>query len=774
MNAGAATRSDATRRYLWSLLNTLRTDGNSRTPTDVALVLDAARWYAERTGRALPETLGLAADQNFGLPAGVSAMQRAWLEAATEQEIRQYLPLLARQFAVSVRTGENLSSPSITDVAVTAALARIGRGSGPLTFLDLAVGAGTTLLSAADAAADLGYSPRALAQDVNSEVTLFAAATMFLGGVDSQVHTGDSLLVDPYADVSVDIAVSQPPFGVHWGRKEDGVRHLHRSAGWYRWGLPQKSDASWLFASRLIEKLRGPEDGGGRAVMFMAPGSLKGHGADNDIRKAVLEDDLVEAIIALPGRLSPLTDILLYALVFATRKPTNLQGKIQVVNLRPYFETSRDRQTAPRALTPEAFDVLAAALHSVRPQVASRTVPVEYFIRRRVHVRSQRDAQSPQRVLEGQPPEWDVYVPGTRETEASLAGRYGPIKVSWNTAGELHCPLEIDSLFDGTLQKVSRWSDQEHWPTTRLSALLVEPPSRLDAGESSDGMALLLPTSARSDASTGRGVTASEGGRVLQLQMSADLVSLDFLAGWFNSALGRDCRRRAHDLASSGVVNAAVRTDQSSLMRYLDELVVPVPPMAVQDGVAAADGRLAAVSQIVDGSRRTLWNAPIHASQVVRRFDPLFDESFEAWAGELPFPVASALWMLESKRFNVHAAHKQMFLVWEAYAAFTGTVLLSALSQDPVLREAEVPQLRKALSKAHLSMERATLGSWSVVVQRLSSCFRTMLQSEDADERARVLQIFGSPSHDTLTRLLDTSVVQLVSDANAGVGQVCR
>ena len=327
MNTGAATPSEATRRYLWSLLDALRTAGDSRTPPDVALALDAAKWYAERTGRVLPETLSIAIDQDIGLPAEVSATQCAWLEAATEQEIRRYLPTLAREFAVSVRTGENLSSPSITGVAITAALARIGRGTGPLTFLDLAVGAGTTLLSAAQAAADLGYSPIVLAQDLNSEVMLFATATMFLGGVDSQVHLGDSLLVDPYADVQVDIAVSQPPFGVGWGRQEDEVRYLHRSADWYRWGLPQKSDATWLFASRLIEKLRSPEDGGGRAVMFMAPGSLKGHGADNDIRRAVLEDDLVEAIIALPGRLSPLTDILLYALVFANQEAGEPPGK---------------------------------------------------------------------------------------------------------------------------------------------------------------------------------------------------------------------------------------------------------------------------------------------------------------------------------------------------------------------------------------------------------------------------------------------------------------
>ena len=110
------------------------------------------------------------------------------------------MPTLAREFALSVQTGKNLASPSITDVAVTAALARtIAKGTGPLTFLDLAVGTGTTLVSAAQAEKALGYLPRALAQDLNFEVAVFAAAVMFLGGIESQVHKGDSLVVDPFA-----------------------------------------------------------------------------------------------------------------------------------------------------------------------------------------------------------------------------------------------------------------------------------------------------------------------------------------------------------------------------------------------------------------------------------------------------------------------------------------------------------------------------------------------------------------------------------------------
>jgi type I restriction-modification system DNA methylase subunit len=78
---------------------------------------------------------------------------------------------------------------------------------------------------------------------LNFEVAVFASAVMFLGGIESHVHMGDSLVVDPFADTTVDVAVSQPPFGLNWTGDESEVRNRHNSAGWYPWGLPQKSES---------------------------------------------------------------------------------------------------------------------------------------------------------------------------------------------------------------------------------------------------------------------------------------------------------------------------------------------------------------------------------------------------------------------------------------------------------------------------------------------------------------------------------------------------
>ena len=91
-------------------------------------------------------------------------------------------------------------------------------------------------------------------------------------------------------------------------------------------------------------------------------------------------------------------------------------------------------------------------------------------------------------------------------------------------------------------------------------------------------------------------------------------------------------------------------------------------------------------------------------------------------------------------------------------------MLLSALFQDPALREDETPKLRQALAAAGLTMSRATLGAWGVIIQRLTSRFRDRLVNGTDDERNALLEVFGSSSRATLESLLDARAVQLISD----------
>jgi hypothetical protein len=174
---------------------------------------------------------------------------------------------------------------------------------------------------------------------------------------------------------------------------------------------------------------------------------------------------------------------------------------------------------------------------------------------------------------------------------------------------------------------------------------------------------------------------------------------------------------------------------------------------------------MAAAAGLVAAARREAWSEPENIGEVSRRLDPLFDRSLSSWVGDLPYPVGSALWAFETKRQNPDAAHRQAFLVWEAYAAFFAVVLMSALAQDPILREAELPRLRQALADVGLDMTRATFGTWSLTVQRLASRFRGRLRDGEADDRAALLQTFGGASEGAITRILDAKIVDLITDS---------
>lgn len=749
-------------RLAWELSDECRdfTPGDERVLS--ALAHDAAEYWAERSGQGLPDSLKADDGTPRGVPRRVIERQRRGLDDMSDDAIGRYLPALA--YAMNApRQGDFLSSPSINRVGVIAATAHLPSGRSTLTVLDPAAGIGTTLLQGAEALGAAGLRVHALGQEINQATARIAAASLFLGRVDAHIQVGDSLTMDGFAGATVDIAISQPPFGLSWKGVEAEVRAKHHDDGWYPWGLPSRSDSAWLFTSRVLEKLRAPADGGGRAVVFCAPGALLGQ-ANDAVRTKLLEADLLEVVVALPSGLSPSTGIPLYALVFANTRSPSRKGKVQVIDLRPYFQAATRRHSSQRALSEDAFDVLRDALATIRPGIASRTVPTEHFLRRKLKVTRKPTSSAS---LPAREWTWDVEIPASADRDQAMQDRYGDRSgLAWQEGESTQSRIEVDTLFDRTARDIDKWVSSLGWSISRLSAVLAASPQLAgtnDPGLEAQTVYLPMLTGTATVAQPPEGVS----GRVLALSIEPASVGPAFVADWLNSPLGVVARRRAMDVARTGSFISAVRTEPRTLARFVDEIKLPLPPQPVEEDLVAAGARLDAVDRMVERARRDLWKAPAESRRVTGVFEPLFDTSLTRWCEELPYPIASALWTLESEKFNTHAAHRQVFLVWEAYAAFTGTVLLSALGQDPVLRAAESGPLSAAFSTAHLTMERATLGTWSVVIQRLSSCFRGLLDSEDPDDRSRVAQMFGGASPEALARVISPSVVRLLIDANA-------
>jgi type I restriction enzyme M protein len=734
----------------------------------LSLALDAALWRSDRFGTALPGRL--LHEMSMGLPdLGEDArrLQRDWLDnVQSDEDLTEYIPALAYRFGDRGQMFEWLSSDSMREVAEVAALAGRRPGEGPLRIFDPAAGSGSMLFNLAKAASRLGYVPRAFGAELNPAVATLASAMFCVAGKDVEIEVANSLVEDPFPDIQVELAISQPPFGLDWDGEAQLVEERHRS-GWYPFGLPPRSDSSWLFASRLIEKLVPGDAGGGRAVTFVALGALRSP-SSSGIREQVLEQDLVEAVIALPAGLTQ-ASVPVFALVFNNRKSGRRQERIQLVDLRGSSESSRLRE-APRRLRPVALDALRQALQSTRDGIITRTVPREHFLRARHTIRSTAQTDPSEN---GQRPTWYLDLPRDIQIDAELAARYGPVKVEASDPGQTRCDFDIEVVFDIGARSLRGWLTQTGWPATRLSALLLEPPEALSGSTTTDldlTDRVLLPTSESHPATVGAPAATAEDDRVrrrLALRLDVTKLLPDFAVGWLNSSIGLEVRARALAAASSGLVIHAMRTEPRTLLRFCDELTVPLPPLSVQREFAVAEARMSAAVGLVAAARREAWSEPSKIGDVTRRFDPLFDRSLTSWIADLPYPVGSALWAFETKRRNPDAAHRQAFLVWEAYAAFFAAVLMSALAQDPVLKEDELPRLRQALAQAGLDMTRATFGSWSLIVQRLSNRFRARMRDGNADDRAAVLETFGGVSPGTLERILDAKIVDLITDANS-------
>jgi type I restriction enzyme M protein len=141
--------------------------------------------------------------------------------------------------------------------------------------------------------------------------------------------------------------LSNPPFGVEWKKVEKTVRAEaeHKGfAGRFGPGLPRVSDGSLLFLMHLLAKMRPAKDGGSRFGIVLNGSPLFTGGAgsgESEIRRYVLENDLVEAIIALPTDMFYNTGIATYVWILTNRKPGHRKGRVQLIDASSFWQKMR-------------------------------------------------------------------------------------------------------------------------------------------------------------------------------------------------------------------------------------------------------------------------------------------------------------------------------------------------------------------------------------------------------------------------------------------------
>ncbi|MPV36715.1 type I restriction-modification system subunit M [Georgenia subflava] len=196
-------------------------------------------------------------------------------------------------------------------------------------------------------------------QELNPESYAMAKADMLIKGQNvNNIINGDTLVNDGHESRTFTYCLSNPPFGVDWKVQEKAVRaeQARGEFGRFAPGLPPVSDGSMLFLLHLVAKMRPKAEGGGRAAIVLNGSPLFTGGAGSgpsEIRRWLLENDLVEAIIGLPTEMFYNTGISTYVWVLTNRKPSEREGKVQLIDATSMWVKMRKSLGAKRRMLSE-------------------------------------------------------------------------------------------------------------------------------------------------------------------------------------------------------------------------------------------------------------------------------------------------------------------------------------------------------------------------------------------------------------------------------------
>ena len=220
------------------------------------------------------------------------------------------------------------------------------------TIYDPTAGTGGMLSVAAEHL--LAHNPAArltlYGQELNPESWAICTADMLIRGQDaSSIAFGNTLSDDGFPRRTFDYMLSNPPFGVEWKKVEKAVRKEYEDKGFdgrFGPGLPRVSDGSMLFLLHLVAKMAPVVNGEGGSrfgiVLNGSPLFTGGAGSgESEIRRYLLENDLVEAIIGLPTDMFYNTGIATYVWIVSNRKPAARRGKLQLIDASHFWQKMR-------------------------------------------------------------------------------------------------------------------------------------------------------------------------------------------------------------------------------------------------------------------------------------------------------------------------------------------------------------------------------------------------------------------------------------------------
>jgi type I restriction enzyme M protein len=218
------------------------------------------------------------------------------------------------------------------------------------TLYDPASGTGGMLSVSEDYIRELNPDARVevFGQDYNAQAYAICGSDMMIKGQSlDNIRFGNSFTQDFFAGKSFDYMLANPPFGVEWKPEESFIRDEHDAQGYggrFGAGLPRINDGALLFLQHMINKMKDPKEGGTRlAIVFNGSPLFTGSAGsgESNIRQWIIENDWLDAIVAMPDQLFYNTGISTYLWIITNRKEKHRKGKIQLIDAAGFFKKMR-------------------------------------------------------------------------------------------------------------------------------------------------------------------------------------------------------------------------------------------------------------------------------------------------------------------------------------------------------------------------------------------------------------------------------------------------
>lgn len=217
------------------------------------------------------------------------------------------------------------------------------------TIFDPACGTGGMLTAAETYIKELNRDakPHMFGQDWNKDSYAVCCSDMLIKGENAVIRHGCSFEQDGFTSHKFDYMLANPPFGVEWKKQQKSITDEHEKLGFkgrFGAGLPRINDGSLLFLQHMISKMRSVDNGGSRiGIVFNGSPLFTGDAGsgESNIRKWIIENDWLEAIVAMPDQLFYNTGISTYIWIITNRKEAHRQGKIQLIDARQFYHKMR-------------------------------------------------------------------------------------------------------------------------------------------------------------------------------------------------------------------------------------------------------------------------------------------------------------------------------------------------------------------------------------------------------------------------------------------------